>query len=128
MNEKLQAALADILKLLTDAASSVGTAAQTEIPLLVREILVYRWWEAVGWVCLAAIPMILLWTAGVKLARWGLRDDDVDTQFATFFGACMITAVSFIPASVVWTNILTAIKISVAPRLYLLEQVKELIK
>jgi hypothetical protein len=127
---KLEGALADILKLLTEGAQAVGTAAQQEIPLLVQEILLYRFWEAVVWGSLLLIPvLVLLYTIRRAWMYKNIPDnaDDEDVQFGCVFVSLMLTLGLIFTGSASLSYYMDAVKISIAPRLYLLEQVKTLV-
>ena len=130
MDEKIQSALADILKLLTDGAQAVGTAAQAEVPVLVQEILLYRFWEAVVWGTIALTPVVLLSFAIRALWRWKklpTNQHDADAHAAAIFGALVLSVILVVVSVAAIAQFMTAVKITVAPRLYLLEQVKTLV-
>lgn len=118
MNPQLQSALAEILKLLTDAAKVAGTMGKEQLPLLVQEILKWGMISAAFWTGFG----LLLLAGGIGLVRaslYGRGDESTGVG-----GLLMITAGLF---AIGW-NTYNLLYIYTAPRLYLLDQIKDLIK
>lgn len=127
MNEQLQKALADVIVALTESAKSVGSVAQRELPLVVQEYL--RWgfiYNLVYGLALVLIGALVIFAA-VKLGRWMVGDEEAvehpELIFAVFGAGGGVVAI--VTAS---DYLLTALQVYVAPRVYLLERIKELVR
>lgn len=122
MNDQLQKALTDILAVLTEGAKVAGSAAVTQLPLLIREYLRWGLTDAAIWACMGVVFMLL----GFSAIRWAMRTDfdydDPREGIAWVFGivGCLGGFVLLMRNSQVILHIL------VAPRTYLLDLVLEM--
>ena len=132
MSEQLQTALADVLTVLKDAAAWSAAAAKQELPLLVQEYL--RWGVVEAVACAAGWGLVVYgllrlgkmcrefpykepqgWYGGGEGRAFGLAMGNVGFRIiAAFFSVG------------VFVNLMVAAKILAAPRVYLLEQVSQL--
>lgn len=124
MNESLQKALGDILNLLTEGAKAIGTTAQTELPLLVQEYLRWAFWSNAFTAFLCLIPILGILAGWRKFLKSDSRHDE-DYYFPVFFlgGIAMLFTLGFF-----FDSAYTAAKVSIAPRVYLLEELKDFVK
>lgn len=134
MTNETKKLLEEALKSSLAALQSGVDFAKTEIPLALKEKLSYDFWEAFFEIVFFTL-LLLIFTA-VMRASWKRAHspelEGYDGEEARMGYYCL----AFIPfglTSLVWIittpiNILTMIKITVAPRLYLLEWLKEFIK
>jgi cytochrome c oxidase subunit IV len=122
MNEQFQKALAEILTLLTESAKAVGSTAQTEIPLLVQEYLRWALWSNLLFGLAGLIVVPLVWRFGKRV--WvNNADEDVIIPLC-IFGIPVLGGITLATAFALYN----ALKVFIAPRVYLLEKAAELIK
>ncbi len=142
MNTELQTKLENSASALIDFIEKSGGAAmdftKEQVPLVIDEILRWGWWSA--FVPLVAIPTGAIVSA--LMARRAYNEIPVHQEGyyrggkswesvpGVFCIVCLIATIILSVASVPSTFINggTVLKISVAPRLYLLDQLKELVK
>lgn len=141
MNDQLQKALADILSLLAESAKTLGTAAQQEVPVLVQEYLAWGFWSAALmltlWLTLGgALHFAAFKIRRIEVKKWafepqygssGVTTDGHDMK--VMFGYFVLPIVGSL--CIVFgglSNIYTMLKITVAPRVYLLDTVIQAIK
>lgn len=116
--------LKPVLKLLLEALQSTGNFAMEQAPLVLREMI---WWgtgEAIFW-------WALWWTAAAVVYFWirptvyyAVDADDQDRAIGDIFFRVGCSIAMLAAAGV---NAFTLIKISVAPRLYLIEQIGQIL-
>lgn len=145
MNEQLKSALGDVIKALTDAVHTVGSVAKEQLPLLVREYLRWGAVDAGLWIGLQVVLILVVWKVGKHLRGYAYegyewantsydtrtfrQDSAVDRMnMGRMFGWVIPSVVIPLAAVAAVFNIFTLVEILVAPRVYLLEQLKELIK
>lgn len=138
MNPELQKAIGDILTVVKDGAQFAAATARQELPLLVQEYLRWGVTEAIMSTLLWCCTALALW----KLSRHILRqpvtrfDPDFTTLKVTTaswvmqqtFGVYVLPVLSGLCALVATGPLFTAIKILIAPRVYLLETLAGLVK
>jgi UPF0716 family protein affecting phage T7 exclusion len=113
-----------------ESAKAVGTTAQQEIPLLVQEYLRWGIGDALMW-------MLLTVSMGVSLLRMGKRMASFPETRSyggydgerLFFSRYVFPMAgwAFIIVGFV-TNLYQVLQVLIAPRVYLLQQVRELVK
>ena len=124
MNEELQNRLTAYLDTIEESAATASEFAAEQMPLLVQEYLTWIWWSSLifGLPCLlgAIAAAVLFFVGAIKEGRAGGR--------ATWgFPCAMISLLAFIPLCAgVCASAATFVKVSVAPRVVLLEKVTEL--
>ena len=131
MNEQLQTALADVLTVLKDAATWSAAAAKQELPLLVQEHLRWGLVEAVA--CAAGWGLIVygLLRLGKVCRKFPYRScrstyGGDGRAFGLAMGNVGFRVLAAFFSIGVFANLMVAVKILAAPRVYLLEQVSQL--
>ena len=129
MNEQLQTALADVLTVLKDAATWSAAAAKQELPLLVQEHLRWGLVEAVA--CAAGWGLIVYGLLRLgKVCRKFPYEESHWHNDGRAVGLAMGNVGFRVLAAFfsigVFANLMVAVKILAAPRVYLLEQVSQL--
>lgn len=91
------------------------------VPLFLHEVLtVYTWFYAFG-VFFALVGIVL----GVLVARWGLRQNHSDDGAVGIFSGSLIVGGSSVLGLV---NLVDLLKITLAPRLFLIEWLQEFVQ
>ena len=120
MNDELQQALAEMVKGLTAAAETVGQVGQEQIPLVVQEYLRWGMVDAVGGMLIFGTVFIWLTT----LVRRAVREDWREE-------GGIIATMMMIPTTIigffVMVNFAAALKVLIAPRVYMIEQAANLL-
>lgn len=130
MNTKLQEILADILTVLKAAADQVGTVAKEQLPILVQEYLAWGFWSNFLTFLVIVIAMSFaawVFIFSVKRAVWVENKTNVFcfTTVASVIASVVLTLTFFVTG---WTSAMNALKVAIAPRVYLLEQVAAMVK
>mgnify|MGYP007100113720 CR=1 FL=1 len=114
-NEELNARLLSLIDWIGQTGKELESGIREQAPELAREIIAYQKWES----SVAIIAGIVLFFVGCKAFAWGIRKFDETPACipAIFLGAISST----VGAAFVCTNIQPLIKVSVAPRVYLVE-------
>jgi hypothetical protein len=119
MDEQTKTLLAEYLKKLLQAAESGASFAAEQIPIIIQEKLAFDFWVATMWIALCLVAGILVSIGYYKInvkAEWD-EDTTAPTTVAMFFvGVTLLMILLF--------NLITIIKIQVAPRLYIVEWLK----
>lgn len=129
MNDQLQTALAAILGKATDAVMAGVSFLQAELPDVVRQLLL---WKLVEGISLGAV-------AGIFLAVWGIvgfrvtkRISDASDSWERGWPWFVYGMISIIPVGALSTafvsNVLNALQIWLAPKIYLIEYAAKLAK
>lgn len=126
--EKLEEVLNNLISLLEESA----TFTKTEIPLLLQEILTYSLWENI----IAAFLQVGFFSLPFsyvlyKVIRYCKAKKGIWTDFEfslCFPGFTISVAGLFLSILAFVDNVLNIVKVTVAPRLFLLEYLRELIK
>lgn len=130
MNEELQKQLVSILEAATATASSAKDFVLAELPDVAKQLLLWELWQAVVYLTvLGVLPIVAL----VFLWRWAnkyRKKEDTSTEnkeacAGVTFGVTIVIAV--VSSIALVTNILTIVKVLVAPKLFLLEYASKLI-
>lgn len=108
---------------------------QKNVPAYVEELLVFDFYEAVFY---SALPLVLLVITGIlfyfTMKIFINKDNKFSRESSEFSGACsviigMALAVLLIFSAItVPENIIKAVKIKVAPRVYLVEKISSMVK
>lgn len=131
MNPELQKALADAVASLNSAAQQIGTAAQQELPAILREYIRDAVWAYSMGLALALLLAIFAWAWSILLMRAHRRIEEGDRYYGD--GALVAAWAGGISASVASAlifcfNAAALVHVLVAPRVYLIEQIKALVK
>lgn len=144
MNEQMQNALAELISKTVDSAEAVVAFGQQEIPVVIEQLLMWKFAEAVLYSVVPATVIIIFcmsWYLSKRKCEKTQKDTalyewedyreaanvDWDNGFPLFysvFGA----AVSAFLALMLVESLKTALYISVAPKVYLLEYGASLVK
>jgi len=122
--EKIKEILPALQEKMLNWANKTEAFASEQIPLLVEEILLWNFWESV---MMAVIAFII-----IALSVWCLRIcviTDIDKEDEEFYRISSVVAlVTSIPSVIVFTVQLFEIaKITITPRLYLVNYLKDMI-
>lgn len=118
--------LKQYLKEFVETLKQGGEFAQEQLPLFVKEYLTWGFWEAI----VLSIVFLLFTIGGLVLGKYiykKLKENDPFDEFGYVFGiviSCFASICAFIGMV---THIMTAIKITVAPRVYLIENLMNLL-
>ena len=125
MNEVLQTQIASIVEKGTMAIETVVNNLMTQAPELVKEILWYNAIISAIWFILLLGFTLLLTKWEKQIWQWGIKTteerDDPVFLLSVLYSIIHLVIISVLCAQTTW------IKILVAPRLYLLEYVAQLI-
>ena len=123
MSNELQAALTKLLESLLATAEKAVDLGAEQLPLVVQEYLAWGIAAAAVWAVFCTLTLI----AGLAAMRWTWGNERLWDYlnepagiFLTLGSGCMV--VGGIVGSI--TNTLTLIQITVAPRVYLIEQLR----
>lgn len=126
MNEKVMEHLDIILGQLTKAANKGVEFGAAELPILIKEILNYQLAESL--IVIFLFPTIIYFAWTKVLLKWKFEDVDFDLEFALVSGRVIGSVLTVVGILCVICEIFNAAKIILAPRLYLLEYLKDFIK
>jgi hypothetical protein len=118
MDDQMKTTLAEYMKKMLTAIETGANFAADQIPLIVQEKLAFDFWWSMVWVVVAVIGFIFgIWLIrdGIKLYKIDQHNDMVDGHF--FGGLILLAAGSIIGLM----NIYYVLKISLAPRLYIID-------
>ena len=122
MMQKLNASLDKVGQWVQDAE----VFAREQAPLVVQEMLVWGWWQAL---LLIMVPIaVLLVIAPLTMLIWKWAAADKTASDHDFWGGAMAFSGMILLTCVFWligaliANVGTMVKISVAPRVYLLNE------
>jgi hypothetical protein len=122
LQAKLEASASELIDFIKAGGATTIDFAKEQVPLVVEEMIRWGWWGAMLGIAFGIVTFGLC-AACVGYIRVSLRKGDEP------FFSVVIAALSFvIGAAALTTNTATAIKITVAPRLYLIDQLKEIAK
>lgn len=125
MNEELQERIEGYLDAVESSANTAGEFAAEQVPLVAQEYLAWVFWGGVV-LLLAALVGILL-SAVAAYVFWKTKDSlkHVEANVLSAMAALALATGSFIAAVPATYNI---VKVTVAPRVVLIEKAAELIK
>lgn len=109
-----------MLQSLINAATQAGDFIKDQIPLVIQELLAYNTAYYAAWVviCLAWCIFVT-----IKVWPWAVKEADASDGFS--FGCYALTMVPIIPAVICAFSLL---KITLAPRVWLIEYAAGLVK
>lgn len=125
MNDQLSNALAEILKTSKDGIINMALFAQQQAPELAKEVIQWGFWSNLVWVIVSPIVIGIcykLCLVGIKIKK----DDDFSTMPMMIFVGCGILFIIFILTF--FCSLQELIKCLVAPKLYMIDYVKDLLK
>jgi len=123
MNEQLETILADIIKKTTTTAEAAGSFVLSEIPEIVNQLLVWKFWVAITWSVVSFTVFIIANIYGFKYLIKGIKEQDQDIGF---MGTIILIPNFFIifPVTIINTGIW--MQIWLAPKIYLIEYASKL--
>lgn len=117
MNEELQKALAESVRLATEGLKQGKDFVVAQAPDVIQQLLRWKFYEAVMW----AVALLVAAVALVLITRWSVRGktskqlDDIMPMPLFSGGASIMLVVAAV------SNAMTAVQIHVAPKIYLIE-------
>lgn len=115
----------DLVNWLDTAAKTSSSFISEQTPLFITEYLNYNFWVSFIWFCVAVVVLIGAITASIIFFVKGKKDRWYnENNVVGFWICCLIALFMFAPLSFNsdW------IKIKLAPRVYIVEHIKELIR
>jgi len=107
---------------------SAGTFVADQIPIFVQEVLAWAFWESIFFATICLLVVIVDIIGAIQLGKKILWKEEVTYRMDGF--NFFLSVLSFLPVLFiigVFGRIADIIKVLVAPRLFLLEYVKELL-
>ncbi len=131
MDPQLQKAFADIVAALQASAQQIGAAAQEQLPLLVQEYLKWGAFEASRWMTFELCGVVIVF--GFLTILWGYtflsRNRLDDGSFDALIGVSLLGWVLIVVLAIFgYLNYMTMKQIEMAPRVYLIEKIKGIVK
>lgn len=124
MNDEIKARLVRYADQLESAASKGADFLAEQAPETVRQFLAWHFWSAVALSVLLAVVAILLAWASRRAWTEAMRDDCEGVYGASVFFA--FTAAVSVALLVV--NVFAALKIAIAPNVFIIEKLAEMAK
>ena len=129
MSDKAEQVLAAIMQRVLDGVDTATEFAKQEIPEVIQQLLVWHFWEATIWACIGVAMLvsyrwIFAWLKSLYLLEYSSTGDGSSTIAAG--GVCSAVYIGFAIHKAF--SALTALKIAIAPKLYLLEYGASLVK
>ena len=122
MNEKIENNIEQILNYLQEGVQTAGSFVAEQTPLLIQEILSYHLLYHGTWLSIGVLLLLSVIFCFVYFARKIDWSDGIESIY-------LLGVIGFVASiGIILGNVFTFIKIIVAPRLYLLEYVSDLIK
>lgn len=123
MNEELIAKLNAAVDKVGQWVQDAEAFAREQAPIVVQEVLAWGWWHHAILASAFLLGAIICWVATWVIFRWANNSlDSVDEPVAKILSSVFIGGGSAGFLVGVVANIITMAQISVAPRVYLLEQ------
>jgi hypothetical protein len=120
MDEQMKSTLAEYLKKLLSMVEAGANFAVDQIPLVVQEKLAFDFWWAFVWFMvglICGVSATLLIRTGIAVYR--AREHRHDERFMGWVAPG--TTLALLGTPLAMTNLYTILKISLAPRLYIIE-------
>jgi hypothetical protein len=122
MKVELEQKSVDLLNWLEQTIKTTADFGAEQIPLFIQELLLYNYWMSLSQFIVGIVGALLSSFAAYKFVKWSLKED-IDTLSSSMFFLFPISGFIFFS----YHN-LDWFMIQLAPRLYLMEYVKEMIK
>ena len=123
MSKELQAALTELLQKTLTGVEKAGDFAVEQAPLVVQEYLAWGFWSSAFWATALLIPVVIYAFQLRRFCRWAWDNSDSDAEVLPVI--CTIAAV--VVAGIGLSFVSDMIQIAVAPRVYIIEQLKALL-
>jgi hypothetical protein len=105
---------------LLDFTKDAGAFAKEEIPLVLKEYVVWGIASSIVWL----LPFMVMLFFSVRVVKWSIRVADDTDGFSVV--VAIVYAMAMIPGIIF--NLLDMLKAIIAPRVYLIETLSDLIK
>lgn len=125
MKPELQEKALQYLETMEGAVTASKDFVAREAPLVVQEYLQWCFWEACLWVVIDAVAVTLIMTVWTRACR-RFADDGGDEFGILGIGVGWLAAGGFVLSAIF--NAMAALQITIAPRVFLLERLAELVK
>ena len=129
MNEELQQKLLDYLSALEQATAEAGGFLQSELPLVVHEIVAWVWWGSllrlVFYAVVLTVLLLVVYFGSKRVAQASFADAENASWFLFVMGT--ILSILFFGTGAMY-NAQELVKASVAPRVVVIEKINELRK
>jgi hypothetical protein len=123
MKEELEQKSINLLNWLDQTIKTTADFGAEQIPLFIQELLRYNYWMSLIWFVVGALLTIALLFTGYKLIKYCLKiDANENIPFVIFLALPLSGSIVLMVNNTEW------IMIQLAPRVYLLEYVKDMIK
>ena len=119
MNEELQTKLLEYLNSIEGTISEASDFARAELPLVAQEYLAWVWWGNLVLLIAGGVGLLV----GIGLMRWSVKATSDDGGVILAMGGIVLTVCGSL-LTIPSTSRL--VKVSVAPRVVLIEKIKEL--
>ena len=131
MNEEIQSRITKYMDAIESSAQKTGEFLSEQTPLLAQEYLAWYFWSHCFFVVVVSIVFVL----SLFVIRWLRKEYKIEeeksnnSEVTGFITGCILVALVFSLGSLVFicVNIYEMIKVTVAPRVVLLEKVTELL-
>ena len=122
MKAELEQKSVDLLNWLEQTIKTTVDFGAEQIPLFIQELLRYNYWMSLTTFIISVAGLLLSFYAAYRFIIWGMHNNEDALPFSLVFLLPIIVCSAWVCHSTEW------IMIQLAPRVYLLEYVKEMIK
>jgi hypothetical protein len=119
LNDELQKALAEFVRLLTTTAQQGSDFAIAQVPSLLQQLLRWSFYSALIWVAVGAAMVVTCWRIWPHVYQHYKRSNDFEVSPSAATFATVIGAV--VGCLLMITNAMDALQITIAPKVWLLE-------
>lgn len=122
-----------IIQWIEEASSKISDFAVQHIPPFIQEYLTWKFWESAVYTCCYFVPIVIMWMLYSvfikKIWNWG-KEQSNHTDGISRLVPIVFTAVPLVitTSSFPIQPIMDMIQISLAPKVYILEQASQLVK
>lgn len=136
MDEQLKQKLVTYMDSMEEAIKTGSDFVAEQAPLVVQEYLNWCFWDAVAYVCLCLFLVAANWFAFARFCSYcesakhrELPPESREADLSMGAGWMIVGSVASIGLLIaVWQNAAIALQITIAPRVFLLERIAELVK
>lgn len=130
MNEEIKKRLLSSLDVLQKGIEGVWDFSKQEIPEVIKEFLTYNFYSRLFWGIFWTLVTLAISYGFYRVSKGFLKSarDDEEKTMAVVVPLIMCILFCICPVYKTFSNMDDALKIKLAPRVFLLEQVKDMIK
>lgn len=126
MDQQAQEQLTRALSMMNDAAASGGNFVLEQAPMVARELVAYTLWSSAATALLSGAALVVLYRRGIPAWK---KSAEKDRYYDDGTGALFFLAVGFVVSGILFLgNSRATIKAVTAPRLVILDYVKDMVK